>query len=314
MKVIRAAVREDLKQLAPGDLVLVACSGGADSVALSLALLDVAAEFAIRVGAISIDHQLQPGSRERAEEVVSWLKELGAEPAEAISVKVGNQGGVEAAARTARYAALDDAADRHRAAAIYLGHTASDQAETVLLGLARGSGSRSLSGMAQVVGRYRRPLLHLTREEVRNEVNQSTFPIWDDPHNEDSRFARVRVRKIMPEIEVQLGPGVEAALVRSAALLRDDADALDHFADEAFVKVATGGEIDVAALMSHPRAMRTRVIKRFASENGLPPLTAEHIDAVEALASRWKGQGPVALPGHVDAFREGGALKFRPRP
>lgn len=313
MRLVRAAVRSDLEQLSPGDQVLVACSGGADSLALALALLEESKQFAIRVGVISIDHQLQDGSRQRAEEVVEMLRLRGAAPAEVMSVTVGNEGGLEAAARTARYQALDDAADQYGAVAIYLGHTASDQAESVLLGLARGSGARSLSGMARVNGRYRRPLLHLTRAQVRDEVAALGLPIWDDPHNEDPRFTRVRARHLMPQLESQLGPGIEAALVRSASLLRDDADALDQWADETFLKVATDQEVDLEQLMFYPRAIRTRVIKRFLSNAGLPAVSADHISAVEALASHWRGQGPVALPGDVDAARAGGVLTLRPR-
>ena len=309
---VRAAVRADLDQLNPGDLVLVACSGGADSVALALALLKEAEKFAVGVGVISIDHQLQSGSRERAEKLVAQLSEMGASPSEVISVDVGTEGGLEAAARAARYRALDDAAQRHRAAAIYLGHTASDQAESVLLGLARGSGARSLSGMARVNGIYRRPLLSLTREEVRSEVGD--FEIWEDPHNSDSRFTRVRVRQLLEKMESEIGPGIAAALVRSASLLRDDADALDFFADDALAKLVSNNSLDLEALMLHPRAVRTRVVKRFLNDQGVSQPSAEQIDAVEALASRWKGQGPVALPGHFDAMRESGKLTLRNRP
>ena len=313
MKSLRAAVRQDLERLTAGDLVLVACSGGADSMGLAIGLLDVAPEFAIRVGVIAIDHDLQPGSRARAEEVVASLKARGADPAEAITVQVGKEGGLEAAAREARYEALTAAADRHGAAAIYLGHTSSDQAETVLLGLARGSGARSLSGMADVNVRYRRPLLHLSRDQVREEVMEAGVTIWDDPHNADPRFTRVRARAVMNQLERELGPGIEEALVRSAALLRDDADALDEWAAEAMVKVITENKIDLNALMVYPRAIRTRVIKQFFRNQGLPSLTADHIRAVDALASDWRGQGPVALPGHMDAAREGGLLTLRPR-
>lgn len=310
---LRAAVRQDLELLTPGDLVLVACSGGADSVGLALTLLKESSDFAIRVGVISIDHQIQDGSNERAQQLVKALKEKGAAPAEVIAVSVGRDGGLEAAARTARYAALDEAAKRHGAAAIYLGHTASDQAESVLLGLVRGSGARSLSAMARVNGIYRRPLLGLTREEVRAEVENMGFAIWDDPHNDDMNFTRVRVRRLLMDAERELGPGLQEALVRSAAQLRDDADALDGMVDEIYSKITSDKKLDLNALMVFPRALRTRAIKRFLKECGALQTTSQHIDAVEALASMWKGQGPVALPGHLDAAREGTFLTVRPR-
>ncbi|WP_030955205.1 tRNA lysidine(34) synthetase TilS, partial [Streptomyces sp. NRRL S-481] len=136
----------------PPPLVLVACSGGADSMALASALAFEAPKLGVRAGGVTIDHGLQPGSDVRAAEVVLRLRELGLDPVDSVAVSVGRAGGPEAAARDARYAALDTAAERHGAAAVLLGHTRDDQAETVLLGLARGSGIRSLSGMAAVSG------------------------------------------------------------------------------------------------------------------------------------------------------------------
>lgn len=310
---VRGAVRDDLQNLSPGDRVIVAVSGGADSVVLALTLLEEAGEFAIKVGAISIDHQLQEGSRERAEKLISLLRERGADPAEVVAVNVGTEGGLEAAARDARYEALDKAAAQCGASAIYLGHTASDQAEGVLLGLLRGSGARSLSGMAKVNGIYRRPLLGLTREEVRKEATRFDFPIWDDPHNDEDRFSRVRIRKFLVELENRIGPGIESALVRTASLLRDDADALDLLTSQVYPTLIKGQSLDLKGLMEFPRAIRTRVIKTFLRDAGLPLMAAEHIDAVEALASQWRGQGAVALPGHVDAAREDGLLTLRSR-
>lgn len=310
---VRAAIRENLEKLQPGDVVLAACSGGADSVALSLALLEEAPDFAITVGVISIDHQLQSGSRARAEALINEFIKRGAKPCEVISVRVGSEGGLEAAARAARYQALDAAAEKYRASAIYLGHNASDQAEGVLLGLMRGSGARSLSGMASVKGIYRRPLLGLSRDEIRDELPRD-FPVWEDPHNDQDRFSRVRIRKLLAQLESELGPGIEDALVRTALLLRDDADALDLITDEIYPKVMSTEGLDLEQLIFYPRAVRTRVVKRFLHDQGLPLMSAEHIDAVEALASRWRGQGAVALPGHVDAARDGGLLKIRRRP
>lgn len=313
MMKIKAAVRADLEKLAPGDLVMAACSGGADSMGLTMALIDEAKKLAIKVAVVSVDHQLQTGSGERSRAVADFFSQRGADSAQVITVDVGNEGGPEGAARVARYQALNEQADRLGAVAIYLGHTASDQAETVLLGLARGSGARSLSAMAGTAGRYRRPLLHLTREQVRQEVMDAEIPVWDDPHNQDPRFTRVRARQLMPILEKELGPGIESALVRSAALLRADADALDQFAADAGLKVIVDGQVDLVQLMLHPKAVRTRVIKQYLEQAGVSAVTADHLDAVEALASRWKGQGPVALPGNVDAAREGALLTLRPR-
>ncbi|NEC77799.1 tRNA lysidine(34) synthetase TilS, partial [Streptomyces sp. SID7958] len=136
-----------------------------------------------------------------------------------------------------RYAALDAAAERHGATAVLLGHTRDDQAETVLLGLARGSGIRSLSGMAAVSGadgRYRRPFLQLDRQTARRACMVQSLPVWDDPHNADPAFTRSRLRhEGLPALEKALGKGVVEALARTAQLSRDDADALDAWASRA---------------------------------------------------------------------------------
>ncbi|MGK5497144.1 tRNA lysidine(34) synthetase TilS [Streptomyces sp. URMC 125] len=225
-------------------LVLVACSGGADSMALASALAFEAPRLGLRAGGVTVDHGLQPGSADRAREVVSRLAALSLEPAEAVTVTVGRAGGPEAAARTARYTALDEAAERLGAAAVLLGHTRDDQAETVLLGLARGSGTRSLSGMAAVSGsptggpgagrRYRRPFLAVDRQTTRKACMVQSLPVWDDPHNADPAFTRSRVRHdALPALEKALGKGVVEALARTAQLSRDDADALDAWALDA---------------------------------------------------------------------------------
>lgn len=236
---VRAAVRAALADLEPGDRVLVACSGGPDSTALAAATAFEAQRRGWQAGGITVDHGLQPGSAERAEQVAALLRELGLFPVEIASVSVSGAGGPEAAARRARYAALDAAADRHAARAVLLGHTRDDQAETVLLGLARGSGARSLAGMParSLDGRYRRPLLGLERSIAREACVAAGLPVWEDPHNADAAYTRVRVRRrVLPVLEQELGPGIAAALARTADLLRADADALDLWADRAYAE------------------------------------------------------------------------------
>jgi tRNA(Ile)-lysidine synthase len=248
---VRLAVRRTLREIEPGDLVLVACSGGADSLALAGALAFEAARSGHRAGGITVDHGLQEGSDERAADVVRTMAGLGLDPVEAVRVVVGQSGGPEAAAREARYAALADAAARHRATAVLLGHTLDDQAETVLLGLARGSGARSLAGMAKAAGRYRRPLLDLDRDLIRRACLAMGLAPWDDPHNGDPVFARARIRRdVLPVLEKELGPGVAAALARTARMLRDDADALDAWAERALREAATPSGQPVPATVS----------------------------------------------------------------
>jgi len=299
-------------------LVLVACSGGADSMALASALAFEASKLGVRAGGITVDHGLQPGSDLRAEEVALRMRELGLDPVDSVAVTVGREGGPEAAARDARYAALDAAAERHGACAILLGHTRDDQAETVLLGLARGSGIRSLSGMAAVSGadgRYRRPFLQLDRQTARKACMVQSLPVWDDPHNADPAYTRSRLRhEGLPALEKALGKGVVEALARTAQLSRDDADALDAWARQAAASVRdTEGLLECAKLYALPPAVRRRILRRAAIEAGAPAgsLFARHIEEVDRLITGWRGQGAINLPGKVVAQRQGGRLVIR---
>ncbi|MER5744227.1 tRNA lysidine(34) synthetase TilS [Streptomyces sp. NPDC059913] len=299
-------------------LVLVACSGGADSMALASALAFEAPKLSVRAGGITVDHGLQAGSDTRAAEVAERLTALRLDPVEAVAVRVGHDGGPEAAAREARYAALDAAAERHGAAAVLLGHTRDDQAETVLLGLARGSGIRSLSGMAAAsgpAGRYRRPFLQLDRQTARTACLAQSLPVWDDPHNTDPAYTRSRLRhEGLPALEKALGKGVVEALARTAQLSRDDADALDTWAAEADRAVRDeAGRLECAKLYALPPAVRRRVLRRAVMEAGSPAgsLFARHIEEVDRLITGWRGQRAINLPGRVEAMRQGGRLVIR---
>ncbi|MCX4963889.1 tRNA lysidine(34) synthetase TilS [Streptomyces sp. NBC_00654] len=299
-------------------LVLVACSGGADSMALASALAFESRKLAVRAGGITVDHNLQVGSGLRAAEVVARLTAMDLDPVESVAVDVGRDGGPEAAARDARYAALDAAAERHGAAAVLLGHTRDDQAETVLLGLARGSGIRSLSGMAAASGpadRYRRPFLQLDRQTARKACLVQSLPVWDDPHNTDPAYTRSRLRhEGLPALEKALGKGVVEALARTAQLSRDDADALDTWAAEAEASVRDDdGRLECAKLYVLPPAVRRRVLRRAVIDAGAPAgsLFARHIEEVDRLITGWRGQRGLNLPGRVEARRQGGRLVIR---
>ncbi|MEV0590233.1 tRNA lysidine(34) synthetase TilS [Nonomuraea cavernae] len=319
---VRRVVRESLADVAEGRLVLAACSGGADSLALAAALGFVARRAGFRAGLLTVDHGLQPGSAERAARVAAMADRLDLELAEILTVQVGTAGGPEAAARDARYEALAGAADRLQAAAVLLGHTRDDQAETVLLGLARGSGLRSISGMAARSGRYRRPFLELSRATTVAACRALGLTPWDDPHNEDPRYTRVRVRaRILPVLEEELGPGVAEALARTAAMAREDADALDEWAAKAYDDCALsdiGGSVTlaVAGLDGLPSAVRRRVLRRAAIAAGAPSgaLSATHVVAVDRLITHWHGQKAVDLPGGLSAVRRYGTLILATRP
>ena len=315
---VRLAVRKCLVDLEPGSVLVVACSGGADSLALLAATLFESRRDEHLVVGLTVDHGLQSGSDQRADDVADQMRTLGVTQALVTSVEVGTTGGREAAARTARYAALDQAAVQHRAAAVLLGHTLDDQAETVLLGLARGSGARSLSGMAPVAGIYRRPLLAVPRETTVAACDAEHISFWQDPHNTDPSYTRVRVRQqVLPVLEKELGAGVAEALARTARLLRDDADALDTMAAAALVAVRDGhGHLLVEPLQSWPAAVRRRVLRLAALDAGCPAteLFLVHVDAVDELVTRWRGQQGVDLPGPVHAQRSGGSIAFVPMP
>jgi tRNA(Ile)-lysidine synthase len=336
---VRRAVREAVALLPAGSPVLVACSGGADSLALAAAAAFVCPRDGRPAGGVTVDHGLQGGSAERARAVATGLAGFGLDPVEVIHVPAAGhlRHGPEGNARLRRYTALDAAADRSGAAAVLLGHTRDDQAETVLLGLARGSGARSLAGMAASAGRYLRPLLALPREVVRAAVPAGVKP-WDDPHNADVAYARARVRhRVLPTLEAELGPGVGDALARTADLMRADADALDEWAEQVFDDAVLDADVAVArveeaavglggsrsddagdgalrvdVLADVPKAVRFRVLRKAALAAGSPAsdLTAAHVAAVDALVTRWTGQRGIDLPGRVTAMRSGGVVRF----
>ncbi|MFM9134230.1 MAG: tRNA lysidine(34) synthetase TilS [bacterium] len=314
---VRHALRHCLRDLASDAPVLVACSGGADSLALAAGA--AAESRGRRTGAVVVDHGLQAGSAEAADEAARRCREWGLDPVRVVAVQPARgpgSGGPEAAARTARREALSAAAAEYGAVAVLLAHTRDDQAETVLLRLARGSGARALSGMAAVDGLWRRPLLGLARETVRASLADTTA--WSDPHNDDPRFARVRVRQgTMPALVHALGPAVYDGLARSARLLRDDADALDAWTDREWQRLVTPGgplDWDVEDLLALPRAVRSRLLRRACLACGAPgtDLTAEHMEGIEALVSDWHGQGALALPGGVSVVRRCGRLSVQP--
>jgi tRNA(Ile)-lysidine synthase len=313
---LRNAVRPFLENLTAGDSAIVAVSGGADSLALAYALIKEAPDLAITLIAVTVDHQLQTRSGDQAKKVQEQLKAMGYQEVIIEKVSVVEKSGIEADARTARYAALDAIAHAYGASQIFLGHTRDDQAETVLLGLARGSGTRSLSGMATVNGKYARPFLQLTRLQTVAACAEAAVTAWNDPHNANEKFSRVRVRnKVIPVMEEEIGPGIAAALARSAAILRDDADALDEMAQAVISRVDLS-DLDCAALAELPRAIRSRILRAAIYAAGAPSgsVSADHLSGVEALVTSWSGQGEASLPGGVKVARISGRLSLLARP
>ncbi len=307
---VRSAVRPGLR--GSPQPVLVAVSGGADSLALAAAVAFEAPRAGVPAGAVTVDHGLQPGSADRAARTADLLRGLGLAPVLVLPVTVGADGGPEGAARTARYAALAGAAAGH-GARIALGHTLDDQAETVLLGLGRGSGPRSVAGMVAERPPFWRPLLGVRRSTTREACTALGLPVWDDPWNTDPVHRRARLRaEVLPLLEDVLGGGVAPALARTAALLREDLDTLDALADTERARLEGDGGLPARELAALPPALRRRVLRGGLRDAGVPDLQAAHLAAVDALLTGWRGQGPVTLPGGAEALRASGRLELRP--
>lgn len=316
---IRLAVRTALVDLPAASTVVVALSGGADSLALAAAAAFEGSKLGLRVETVTIDHGLQPGSDAAARRAASIAADLGL-TAHVVPVEVDGVDGPEAAARTARYRALRRAAEG--SSAVLLGHTLDDQAETVLLGLARGSGATSLQGMAPVRVdddglRWLRPLLTVRRATTRAFCAASALEVWDDPHNLDDRFSRVRVReRVLPVLETELGPGIAEALARTAEQLREDAAAFDEMIHETIEDIVEHAEagisVSAAALAANPAALRNRIIRLVVDSEFGASLTRVQTLEVARLATDWAGQGPIDLPG-CSAARVGGRIVLTAR-
>jgi tRNA(Ile)-lysidine synthase len=338
---LRSAVTAATADLPDGALVLVACSGGPDSLALAAATAFVARRSArssgrgstgplLRAGAVVVDHALQPDSAQVAAAAAAACRTLGLEPVEVVRVRVAMSGGPEAAARDARYTALDETAHRLGVAAVLLGHTLDDQAEQVMLGLARGAGGRSLAGMPARRGLLRRPLLGLRRADTLAACAALGLEPWHDPTNipadPGTGPLRSRVRAhVLPVLEDTLGPGVAQALARTADQLREDADALDALAADLLAaslvaddapdvdRAGSPVRLDVAVLGAAAPALRRRALRAAAIRAGASAgsLHRTHVLALDALLTDWHGQGPLDLPG-LRAVRACGRLMLQP--
>ena len=289
----------------PADRWCVGLSGGADS----LALTAVAAALKPTT-ALIVDHGLQTGSADVAANAAAQARQLGCVDAQVLCVSVGTGGGPEAAARTARYDALDAARD---GTPVLLAHTLDDQAETVLLGLGRGSGPRSIAGMRVWDPPWGRPLLEVRRADTEAGCAELGLTPWQDPHNTDPRYTRVRLRsEVLPLLEDVLAGGVTEALARTAAQLQQDEDALRLLAGRILTQADRSDGLDVAAMHGQPAALISRVVKRWAEQGGAGPLTAEHVRQLVRLVTDWRGQDGVDLPGGYRACRTSGRLVLDP--
>jgi tRNA(Ile)-lysidine synthase len=310
----RGAVRRLLEsaiaqgRLGSGELA-VAVSGGADSLALAAATAYLAPRLDLRVHGLIVDHGLQADSAAVAERAAAALRGLGLDEVRILPVSVGAAGGPEAAARRSRYAALRAALPAPDAL-VLLGHTLDDQAETVLLGLGRGSGPRSIAGMRPLDPPWGRPLLGVSRAITVAACARLGLTPWADPHNVDPRFTRVRLRtEVLPLLEEVLAGGVAAALARTATQLREDTEALDTWAETILAGCpADQPELDVTALRDLPSAVRRRVLRGWLLRAGVRELTDQQLRTVDDLVGAWHGQGGAWLAGGLVVRRAHGRL------
>ncbi|RBO87344.1 tRNA lysidine(34) synthetase TilS [Nocardia puris] len=310
---VRHAVRGWAGEYLAGDAVAVALSGGADSLALTAAAVVEIGQ----VDALIVDHRLQPGSDAVAATAAETALALGCRSSRVLPVTVGTDGGLEAAARAARYEALDAARGD---LPVLLGHTLDDQAETVLLGLARGSGGRSIQGMAAHNAPWGRPLLGVRGHTTRALCADLGLTPHEDPHNSAAEFTRVRLRtEVLPLLEDVLGGGAAAALARTADHLREDGALLDALAADLLDAARLPGDgraLDVETLATAPAALRRRAVRAWLLECGAKALTDRHLRGVDALLTAWRGQGGVAVGGaapgtRLVAARQRGTLTLR---
>ncbi|TGO06489.1 tRNA lysidine(34) synthetase TilS [Serinibacter arcticus] len=320
---VRTAVRDDLADLAPEDLVLVACSGGADSLALAAATAFVAPRLGLRAGAVVVDHGLAPTSAAVTDSTAGQCRALGLDPVLTIRVTVA-AGGLEGRAREARHAAFDDAVACTGAVAVLLAHTSDDQAETVLLRLARGSGARSLAGIAPRRGVLRRPLLAVRRETLRQACRAQDLTWWEDPGNavdgpattrDGDALPRSAVRhRVLPALAAAVGADPVTALTRTAELLRRDADLLDELAAEVGARAAASGALRVEVLATAHAALLPRVLRAWLIAAGAPAgdVGSQHLESVAALVTGWRGQIGVDVPGGLRVVRRDGVLAVAP--
>jgi tRNA(Ile)-lysidine synthase len=318
-----AGVIKRARLIDAGDRVAVAVSGGSDSVALLWLLHRVSTDLGFTLaGVVHVNHGLRGEDAAADEAFVQALASRLELPCEVAHVDVAalaraRRQSIEVAAREARYAFFDDAAARLAATRVATGHTMDDQAETVLLRLLRGAGSRGVTGIRLRRGRVIRPVLDCRRADLLQYLAAIGEPYREDASNRDRAIARNRVRhELVPVIE-QLAPGGVRALARFARLSGDDEAYLERVAIEAasFSVLFSGGGVEVkrGALAGLPPAIARRVVRR-AVAGAAPDLTLAvgHLDAVRALAAADKPEGHLDLPG-LAVERRGDVLTLAPR-
>lgn len=316
---VRRSLRRFLDAYAgrTGGHIVCGVSGGGDSVALAAACVHAG----LQVTTVTVDHGLQDASAQVAEDAARTCTALGATAA---TVRVQVTGAGEAGARAARYRALGEYADGRP---VFVAHTADDDAEGLLLSLARGSGTGSLAGLRELAEEHPvvdagaawlgRPVLGVSRADTLGSCAELGLPVWHDPHNESPEILRSRVRnELLPLAREILGERVGESLARSARMLREDADLLDALAGEVLAGENAGDTaLPVDALAGRAAPLRRRVLRQWlgGADGAAGPLTSRHLDALDALVADWHGQGGVAVPYRTSTMGDTRRLVVRRR-
>ena len=284
-----------------GEPLLVMVSGGGDSVCL----LDVAVRLGAVVSALHVNYGLREDATLDEALVERLCGELGV-PLAVERVQLGTEGNLQERARDSRYALAERLATGDYAAA----HTASDQAETVLYRLAVSPGSRALHGMEPRRGRLVRPLLRVTREEVRDYLRARGLDWREDPSNADRRFARARVRHDVLDALHELSPSAERTIAETARQLRDEAEVLDAAVTAAMKELGGGPAIALGALLEQPAAVRRLVLRKLAERASSDSRALSQREADEILTLDERGTKSLDLGGGLRVVAEYGTLRF----
>ena len=311
--VAREAIKSFLKTVPAGTRIGVGVSGGADSTALLLGLSTLyKGSRASLIHVVTVDHQLQESTASASRNVAQFAENLGF-TAHIVPVVVEDSSqGAEAAARVARYDAFNNIITENNLGVFLLGHTKSDQAEQVFLGLLRGSGTRSLSGMPSTSGVYRRPFLNtLSRKDTQKVCEENNVDYWCDPHNDLTIYQRVSIRQLIQDTERKTGQDIVTPLVRSALISSEDAEALDFYTVKAYQEVEENNW-EISFLNSVPVAIRKRVFKTKLTELGVTTdtITSLLLNRVNELIEEWHGQGGVSFSKGVTVLRMEGKIIF----
>jgi tRNA(Ile)-lysidine synthase len=312
---LRTLMKRFLKtHSSPGDRIVLAVSGGPDSIAMAAICAELKTEFSLDFYCVNINHQLQDAAFEWAEKTIAICRQLGFENAVSITVDVDKNSGVglEAAARNARYKALRDYAFSVDARAIMLAHTMDDQAETVLMRISRGSSTRSLAGMAHITKDLWRPFLDIERQTLHNALTSFGIEAISDPHNFDRQFTRVKIRlDVIPALISALGQNIVTGLARTARMARMDADALEQIASKLYPKLLIENELLIGELINQPLAIQTRIVHHWLLSRGVPAngLSSDHVFSVCRMAADPRLKGPMKVAGGVEVQKASGRLR-----